>query len=269
VFGSSADKECHDPRQNWDGSSGSQWASLSGNTIGQINRCTLVDLGKTIPVPPGTAARDGDTAMYTANKPLSTVGELGYLYFGRNWETIRLYKHGTPPQVFSQHNVLEFFTVESGSNPFLKGRVNVSTRHSDVLRAIFYDMPLDYPSGTSANRLAPPLLDTVVDMVLGLTGSTNMTSLAPLESLNWGSLLPSGTELDKEGFIRNSVGLLNTRQHLFVVLLYAQTTKTVPMMPDRSVVAGLRGVAEVWRDPIVSTNGFRTQSIRYFSVLSE
>jgi hypothetical protein len=265
VISGSADKECRDPRRNWDGNS--HWAaSLSNNTLGAVNTRTLQDLGLLGLPPPGdsVARRDGDTAMYVANAPLRSVGELGYLYFGNIWETVRIYKHGTVPQ----HQVLDYFTVEAGSSPLSRGKVNVNTRQRESLRAVFDDMPLDLPGGTGTNRLAPPLLDTVVDSVMGLTGQTNMTSLATMGSVNWSSLLPGGSELDKEGFIRNSTGLLHTRQNLFTILLYAQTTKVVPTMSQKNIVAGLGGLAEVWRDP-VATNGFRTQTIRYFTVLSE
>jgi hypothetical protein len=84
--------------------------------------------------------------------------------------------------------------------------------------------------------------------------------------VDWRTILPpaTGSDLDRESLIRNVSGLLHTRQNFFTILLYAQTTKTVADMPDKSVVSGVRAIAEVWRDPVAARYFVRT-----FKILNE
>lgn len=257
--------ECRDPRLNY---RSDQWVRLNNSsTLGTTNAATLSYL-----TGPIGATRDGDLAMYVANKPVVRVGELGFLFFDNPLETIRLYKHGllTPGSI---HRVLDYFTVDSPSNAVMRGKVHLGTRQREVMMAVYDDMPIDSP-GSGANRLSGAILDTVVDAVMAMTSTNTALKLSDLGTVNWGSIYsaggyPGSTDLDREAFVRNAAGLFGVRQNYFIILLHAQSTKFVPMMADRSVVAGVRAVVEVWRDPVKNTDGRNPIVIRSFKILSE
>lgn len=270
IYNGSGDRECRDPRLNWDGVN--HWrASLSNNTIGAVNTRTLEELGKMGLPPPGWQARDGDTAMHVANARLQVPGELGYLYYNvggnQRFETVRLYKHGPNPLQGNVHPVLDNFVVRTTADP-TKGLVNVNTRDSEVWRTLYADMPIDKPSGTGSKTVDATLLDTVVNTITASRNTGEFSGLSDLGRIDWATVYASGNDLDKEAFVRNVSGLLGTRQNLFAILLFAQTTKTVPQMPDKSVVSGVRAVAEVWRDPTTSL-GQPAYFLRTFKILNE
>ena len=76
------------------------------------------------------------------------------------------------------------------------------------------------------------------------------------------------TPFQQESFFRNTAGLVNMRQNYFLIILYAQATKTVPMMPDKSVVSGARAIAEVWRDPLANSEGIHPRFVRFYRILN-
>jgi hypothetical protein len=59
------------------------------------------------------------------------------------------------------------------------------------------------------------------------------------------------------------------RQNYFIILLDVQSTKVVAMMSDRSVAAGIRAVAEVWRDPVKNAEGRNPIVVKSFMILNE
>jgi hypothetical protein len=284
TLGASSSSECWDPRFNWDGSAGGrQWrapAAGAGISLGSMNSWATTMLA--------TRDTDGHASMYVADRPLVSVTELAYLLRGRNpganasplhhFNTIRLFDRTGPQAAGSPFSpldrILDSFVL--GNPSVAKGAVNINTGNREVMLALLMAMPVDrYPGDNSGGALTLAQADDLAGYWVSATSNiwagrfsglsdighvTNVLNMAPYAG---------ATPFQQESFIRNISGLATIRQHLFTILLYAQTTKVVPMMPDRSVVAGLRGIAEVWRDPVVSTNGFRTQSIRYLSVLSE
>ena len=83
------------------------------------------------------------------------------------------------------------------------------------------------------------------------------------------SALPGGlTPFQQESVFRNTAGLFNTRQQYFKILLFAQTAKTVPLLQDKSVLADVRAVAEVWRDPLPNAEGIHPYVVRMVHVLN-
>jgi hypothetical protein len=261
--------ECLDPRLNYLGLS--HWLKLNNaNTLGNTNTATLQSLNQ----PVVGKARDGDTVMYVANKNIGNVGVLGCLFFGNAWETVRLYKHGLTGVM---HPVLDNFTTDSPTGAVVRGKVHLGTRQREVMTAVYENMPIDAP-GLGNNRLSGALLSNVVDAVMVMT-ETNIVmgkslKLSDLGTANWTSLYPvasypGSTDLDRESFVRNSVGLFGVRQNYFIILLYAQGTKAVAGIPDNTVLTGVRGVAEVWRDPQTNSAGIHPMVVKSFKILSE
>ena len=143
----------------------------------------------------GSKAADTDIAwikhrMHVSNKPLQSVGELGYLPIGM-WQTIRLYDYwddfGKPagnnkktsqeilkfsviPEDEGEgyfHPVLDHFSViEEGVS--VRGRVNLNTLNQDILATAFHNMPIASEDGNKA---------TAKRIDRGITKRTEMNSL--------------------------------------------------------------------------------------------
>ncbi len=258
--------ECRDPRLNH---VAAQWVrSATGTpTPGAMNNAA----SQWFTGPLG-ATRDGDLSMYVANSNLAVVGELGCLFFGNAGETVRLYRHGTlNPGLM--HRVLDYFTTENPSNTVARGKAHLGTRQRDVMMAVYDDMPIDIP-GAGTSRLGGALLDTVVNTVIGMTSTNSAVKLSDLGSINWASLYPTATypgstDLDREAFVRNAAGLMGMRNNYFLILLYAQSTKAVAGLSDKSVLAGVRAIAEVWRDPVKNAEGRNPVVVRVFKILND
>jgi len=259
-------RECIDPRFNW---SSAYWKySTNGSSMGSLNGTTRDFLSGT------NYFTDKHDSMFVADRPLLSVSELTYLLRGSSagdlWNTIRLFDGGggTP----SVDRVLDFFTI--GTNQPVRGYVNPNSRMSDVLNAVFEDMPLNnYPeepgsavlSHLQASALASFWGDTNRNAWCG-----NMARLSDIGHVtNVFSALPGGlTPFQQESVCRNTAGLFNTRQQYFKILLFAQTAKTVPLLQDKSVLADVRAVAEVWRDPLPNAEGIHPYVIRMVHVLN-
>jgi hypothetical protein len=276
IMGDSDCRESRDPRMNF---LATEWRAPGGgvdNSLNATNKQTLREWGQ--PgfglVPNGWEGRDLDMVMHVANRPLQTVGELGNLYIGAHFETVRLYKHGNKATYGLVHRVLNYFTVDHPAGPASKGKVNLNTRDADVIRAVYADMPINAPAGNGMTKVTDSLLDDVVTAIedVGLSGS-QFASLAELgERINWAGIYPAGNDLEKESFVRNAVGLFGTRQNFFVIVLKAETTKSVLSQQGSnmvSVVSGVRAVAEVWRDPVADGTGFHPYFVRTFKILTE
>jgi hypothetical protein len=273
-------KQCIDPRRNWDGSAADQWLNYASGllpTIGTTNSVTAREFTGL-----NQFRIDGDLAMFVANHQLRSAGELGYLFFGKNLETVRLYNHvnNSGMVMGPYHSVLDHFTVTT--NVVAKGRVNINTRVTNVLASVFWDMPLDRPSAAPpGNPISDALAGAVVSMIMGGGPYANLSCLG---SNNWKALAPGGTELEREGFIRNSVNLLDVRQNLFTILLRADVTRDIPTQVELqpgvfaktttvSVLSGQRAVAEIWRDPMPTNDpsgySYHPCFVRFYKIMKE
>ncbi len=270
--------ECIDPRFNWDGTDGlGQWITYkdvvqaTGNaadkngSIEQINAITRYWLAS------GDVTTDHHAEMFVADRPLKLVSELSYLLRGdsleNQWNTIHLYDGGAGAPV---DPVLDYFTV--GTPP--KGRINPNTKQGDALTALMQDLPLDsYPEEPGVTTVSGATLAAVTNWWMNagaVSGSiTNLSDIGHLTGLFALPGITNLTYLHKEALFRNSAGLMAPRQQYFVILLFAQTTKVVPQVTDKSVVAGTRGIAEVWRDAYPNEAGRHPCVIRLYRLINE
>ena len=232
-----ADKECVDPRLNHLATSWKNTTAAAGNTIGFPNAAATDPKWR-------QQWSDQGLDMYVANRPLASVGELGYLFSGNNWQTLRLFRHTVQPFERKTYLIWDHFTVHT--NQVLKGLVNVNTRDRDVLMSVFENLPIDYPHGNATTRLQNPQLGAVVDAIMAKTAAGGITNLSDLGTIGWTNVWTSGTEMDCESILRNSCDLLTTRPQYFLILVYAQMNK--PAVNSTNVISGIRGIAEVWRD---------------------
>jgi hypothetical protein len=269
------DAEACDPRFNW---TSAQWFQRSNfSTLLATNQRTLLFL----------QARDTDgyADMFVADRPLRTVSELTYLLRGGKalsvdtpldyWNTIRLYDSVSPvspPVPRPIDRVLDVFSIAGAG--YGKGFVNPNTGMTNVLKALFQNMPVDrYPGDSSsfsldqteAAALAAFWADTNQNPyrcgfanLSDIGHATNVFSAAPMAGLS---------PFEREAFFRYTAGLFNPRQQYFIVLLYAQTTRTIPQLTDKSVLAGVRAIAEVWRDPLPNADGVHPRVVRLLKTI--
>jgi len=268
--------ECIDPRFNWDPNDLAQWvpsdsilyvipsAAPTPNDINEITKYYLY------PANYGEAATedyDGDFIMHVANAPLQRVGELGNICYAP-LRTIRLFAHSGAPNTESApyHKVLDNFSVTT--NAPTRGFVNLNTRSPEVLAASLVGSPTRDFEPNVANW-APISWDVALTIASNLVNHGCYTNLSDLGRTDWSTYMSGPhNELVNESYIRNTSGLLSCRQNLFFIFLYAQATRQVPNL-GVSTVAGCRGIAEVWRDPVQNNQSFHPRFVRLFRFLSD
>lgn len=225
--------ECLDPRFNLNAADPAHWRPTAAASIDAINPWALAE--SALP------ANDGDTAMFVANRPLLSVGELGYLAYAP-WKTIKLYGADL-------HRVFDVFAIGTNqadvfvTNIVWRGRVNPNTTESAVLGVVFDNMPLDEYPEQGAAALAPAAIQGITNNIHVNRPYINFSDICRnFISAN----LPGDNELKREAVFRNSFGLLNLRQNLFAILIEAHVASggNFPRHPIKQ-----RAVALVWRDP--------------------
>ena len=288
--------ECIDPRFNWDSQNTGgrdQWAysgdlrgagagvpaASSLNSMNEYTKYVLSDPTKTFGVEfDGT--NDMQAAyLYVANRPLRSVGELGYITI-RPWSTIRLYDHCSPNPVGGEpayHRVLDCFTMFPASVVCRQGLVNINTYSTNALAAVFFKVP-EKEYATGGARLSGATASSVAQQIFEHGPYTNLSEIGGALTNWWTTNAPTDTA--REGPIRNSAGLLTTRQNLFTVILVVGTTSR-----GMGYIAGQgmgdwlscqKAVALVWRDPfpqIQVQSGQKTTNhwwfVRHLNILDE
>lgn len=216
---------------------------------------------------------DGHTCMYIADTNLMHSAELTFLLRGASvanglWNTIRLVLPNSPSgNPVAVDRVLDHFIVGPSSSRS-RGRINPNTRQADVLAALFKDMPLEQFPGEGSNHLSWTEAKSLAGSFISsrTTVFTNLSDVGIHTGYMDSAVLSSYGPFEKESVLRNSAGLLNTRQELFVVLLAgrtrvaeeevwvdgrsgADTILGVPAGWYRPIHCDQRAVALVWRDP--------------------
>ncbi|OGV69111.1 MAG: hypothetical protein A2283_04385 [Lentisphaerae bacterium RIFOXYA12_FULL_48_11] len=275
--------ECIDPRFN--SLPGAHWIadlaqksinSLTGHSMKKINNITEMFFKPTVyRLPPNEINDyDDDTLMYSANKPLLTVGELGYICYG-TWRTIRLYDHkatGFPsgyPDGRPVHPVFDYFMVTNKN--YVRGLVNINTTNLNVLASVFSGVPNKEYSPTAS---MPWINATSLATEISTNGPYyNVSSM--VTSITWASVVSNfvvnPSEIEKESILRNSADLLTVRHNLFTIYLLSDSYIEGSGNSSGTTLASARAVAEVWRDPFRDpANGNKHKYlIRQFKLLDE
>lgn len=273
--------EAIDPRCNGLYSNSVYWV-VGTNTIGATNTATLAYLtnpGETTDYQPGD---DIDKATYAFSRDdtnLFTIGELGYLVVAP-WRTVRLCK-GTGANQQRVESVVDTFTLDK-PGATANGLVNPNTCFTGVLQAVFNEMPLDLYAtatpGPGATNLSSAQAATIARSILEYTYLTNGSAFAASSAgglrrglLNLSELgnvstiflnpsvlatnLGADCEFRREAIIRNSVGLLSTRNMRYDAVLCASDEidgggwNLFPIRISSRMGAEHKAVAMVWRDP--------------------
>jgi hypothetical protein len=219
--------------------------------------------------------------MFVADAPLQTVGELSYLVRNKSansvenwWNTVRLIdQENVPGQGQPLDPILDYFTIGTNA-PVRRGLVNPNTRQAGVLTAVFNGVPLDDYPGQGA-----PIVSASQARELAVAFSNsfwhgrfaNLSDIGHATNIFFDTFLHDLPLFQKEAVIRNTAGLLGTRQNLFTIILVAETTKREILpngQPYVSIRSSQKAIAEVWRDPFL-VNGRYATYIRYFKILPE
>lgn len=203
---------------------------------------------------------------FVANRPLQSVGELGFLPINQ-YLTLTLYNHKhSPSQVpngilpaSGYHPVLDYFTLRPPTNRIARGLVAVNSQNTNVHASVLLDLPLqDWRDPSTSARLS-----NVADVqtlahwfttqptneirklseignawwenanVLGAHGAQVPASEVPAFALsqaifdaNGGSTNYAFGEFEREALIRNTAELYTTRQQFFTIIVRADSLTT-------------------------------------------
>jgi len=253
-----ASMECLDPRMNYDAT---KWLSSSASSMGAVNGRTTNQWAN-----PLLARKDRDSLMYVRNGPIQTAGELGYLFLGQEWETVRLVPNGSGPLMGKMHPVLDYFTASQPTNGVYKGIVNVNSKNRDVMTSLIKNMPTGTPTNSP---LSDDDVNSLVDYMIARSTTNEFAALSELGTVPFTNYYPAAATnwLDREAFARNLSGLVGVQQRYYLILLYAEATKIAPD-GKVSVVVSSKGIAEVWQDPLPLGGPNRTM-VRMLQILDE
>lgn len=203
---------------------------------------------------------------FVANRPLQSVGELGFLPINQ-YLTLTLYNHKhSPSQVpngilpaSGYHPVLDYFTVRPPTNRVSRGLVAVNSQNTNVQASVLFNLPLqDWRDPSASARLS-----NVADVrtlahwfttqptngisrlseignawwehanVLGAHGAQVPASEVPAFALSQaifdatgGSTNYAFGEFEREALIRNTAELYTTRQQFFTIIVRADSLTT-------------------------------------------
>ena len=231
-----------DPRFNWRTHGNPPcWFPAADPTLGDMNDMTLTFLAG------GAAGIDTNASMYVSDAGrLFSEGELGNLLRTDApgigfFKTIRIFDLPNA----DMDEIFRHFTVKAGSSS--RGLVNLNTDCGDVLCTAFTNMPMAYPSNT---------IKIAVDDITRITNAIGMNqefvNVSELGHIDWRSVLPSWTGVERDAMLAYTSGLLGTRQNLFTIIIMGGPAEQGMGQTGRQKHGwfGLRrAVAVVWRDP--------------------
>jgi hypothetical protein len=255
------DKQVVDPRLNYKAThDGLDWwvdvVPANNNNIGKINTVTANEWAKDV--------TDNDGKMFIkgfAGNPasLESIGEFGYIFTGRPWETVRLLDRTNN---VSRHLIYENFILASNTN-ITSGCANINTEYEEVLRAALKDMPM-LPDRSVTPPLTTAQLDSLVDKIQTLTADGGISPTNLFESAAQTAIFTAlgldetkATEFEKEAFYISGYPALRSDQNLFAIFSMGHyyASKQICM-------------AIVWRDPVPDENGNHACFIRELTWLN-
>jgi hypothetical protein len=243
------DQEVSDPRLNY---LPDQWTKSANKTEDAINAATTVpdaDVGYGMFVK-GYQDKQIFTDVPGLEHPanLESLGELGFLFTGLPWQTIKL--TGDDSKRAKIYENLFFEGDLTGS-----GYANINTEYKDVLKAALNDLPVLTDAGIQKLD-DPATLDKLVDTLADLTDDggispTNLfdssTQTAIFTALN----VQNSSDIEKEAFYISGYPAFNSRQQLFAIISKGYVNNSAQYC-----------IAIVWRDPVADEDGYHKCFIR-------
>ena len=264
------DMQVVDPRLNYrvvvDGTTWWMDMSASGDTLSQINKATQDYMATNEYADSGWQMFVKGYKDNPNSVSMESIGEFGYIFTGRPWETIRLCDKDN---TFPRHLIYENLLLE-GSGLTNSGCANINTEYEEVLRAALNNMPLS--PGKNAEVLmdedepADDKLSRLVDKIMSLTNDGGISPTNLFESVNrdkiFNAIWPTVpvadlTDFEKEAFYISGMPNLRSDQQLFAIFAMGNyyASKQICM-------------AIVWRDPVPDEDGNHPCFIRELTWLN-
>jgi len=290
--------ECVDPRFNWaivaTNVNERYWITYRpSNTTAAVTDRTLPSMGFvnhcTTNYWETSNCSDPFDDMYVpfptnAIRSLQSISELGYLPVGK-WDTIRLVGEGNvkPDPIFNA------FTL--AANGVARGKINPNTYDPDVIASAFCSMPLDqFPfqntsgvarlSTNDAYSLAAQWTKGVIQKPIAnysdlIAHMTNMMDNPAFSRYPLFATTNHTLPFRNESLLRNSVGLFDTRQnYFFVVVVASEITKGFGLDNNKGLRSQVftfnsrSALIELWRDPY-EVDGQHSSIIRSYRLLDD
>ncbi|MBA4389091.1 MAG: hypothetical protein C0404_14005 [Verrucomicrobia bacterium] len=207
-------------------------------TIGATNACC----------DPWAGGGQGVPIFHSGQGNTYSIGELGYVFTSRPWQSINL---------FSAQGgaLLDWMTLTLLPSGHQDARVNANTRQTDVLRALFHNMPCGWTNSasTSTSTLATADVELIVNALTNATYTGECCTFSGLfsrlgaDSAFMAAFKPDGTHTNgdlREQIFRNVVEMLSFRQNLFTIVVSVEAFGA----DQTTVVAKKRALAVVVRD---------------------
>ena len=197
-------------------------------------------------VPSTAGQRTGDRPI-VLNRPLASVGELGYVNRDDPWRSLDFFSVFKGVSTSADSGLLDLFTMTDSPNPVVAGRVNLNTPNAVVLQAVLSSTIAD----TIGNTLGSPSnLSNPQAMANALVAFTSTTQLVNKDQLvtKFNASLPVGAsagspfgsvdEQDvkpfREAFVRSLADVGQTRTWNLMIDLVAQSGKYPPSASGQS-----------------------------------
>lgn len=265
----------NDPRINWDPSNDLHWDNVAP-TPGERN-APRIDAERA----QYGYSSDEINWMYARRGPLESVGEIGYLLYDPTepWTTVPLLDADSDITL-----LLDRLTVHT--NRVRRGLVNINSRQTNALMAAVWQAPVErYPTQPIVENqwvtdsMSRQLASALIEETTGPEGP--MANISEIGRA-WtpalmNTVLGPDAENDKfirESVLRNSLGVLGTRNNLFTIFVAARVfvdgydPATDFADRDDFVASDQRAVVVVWRDPFRTADSIGNQTyetyIQYF-----
>ena len=230
------------------------WVAEDPPTFGDINQAAKDAASKVTDETPGSY-------LFCYNRPMLCPAEMGYLSSGIPWKTLNIFKdEGTwlMNRLVCDPNVLEM--LDNRKAYYTNGTINPYTRDTNVLNAAFFGLDIrevpemDGEPDGSAQRLGESNVKELVKAMMeeeAKKGYGGWTTI--LDNKN---LMPDLNKNNLISIVRNTWGLFNESDRLFVVVVIAQSIKESDdeagvgnWDSDEDMITGeRRAVALCWMD---------------------
>jgi len=243
------DKQVIDPRLNYKATNnGVDWwrdMEAPNNTDANIGKINIVTTDAW-----AENSTDDDGKMFIKGykghpATLESIGEFGYIFTGRPWETVRLLDRDGN---VSRHLIYENLILASDTNR-TSGFANVNTEFDEVLDAVINNIPLapdDYnPDGfthiTNPDDVVAAIKKSIKTFNPNNTGISSTNLFDAVFQTNIINALGAKTEFEKEAFYISGYPAFNSRQQLFAIISKGYINNSAQYC-----------MAIVWRDPVAT-----------------
>lgn len=164
------------------------------------------------------------------NRPFRTVGELGFVFRDGPWKTLDFFSSKSADSA-----LLDVFSAQDSTQPYVTGRVNLNTRNQNVLTALLAGVSVDPVANISMTSASAATLATAIT---GFTSTNKIVNKSDLANLVSPYLSPT-TGTTSSSFLNNDAQNIKLRREAFVRALSDVTqTRTWNLMIDLVAQSG-------------------------------